>query len=78
MAGLSLRAGLGAGAGAPSGGSLTPVPGQQATGPRSSTAAAWGIGAGQGTASMTPMVGTVGGAAIATLLLLWLWWSLPR
>lgn len=78
MPGLNLRAGLGAGMNASTNGGLTPMPAQTPTGPRQSTAPAFGYTAG---AAAGPRTGAIGGcavAAISALLLTWLWWSLPR
>lgn len=78
MAGLSLRSGLGAGMNVSTGGGLTPMPSQIPTGPRASTAAAFGYTAGGGRGGRTAMIGGVCAAALSGLLLTWLWWSLPR
>jgi hypothetical protein len=56
---------------------LTPYPAQISTGPRASTAAAWGGNGGNGGA-MTGMVGGVSAAAAAAMLMIFLWYSLPR
>lgn len=74
MAGLSLRAGLGAGTIGDAG--LTPVPAQGPTGPRASTAPAFGYQPSSG--PRTAFWGCSAVSAGAMLLLAFLWWSLPR
>jgi hypothetical protein len=78
VAGLNLRAGLGAGASASTGGGLMPVPAQTPTGPRASTAAAYGLGGGIAPGARTAALGGGLAGAVSALLLLWLWYSLPR
>lgn len=80
MPGLNLRggAGLGASWNQPP---VVPAAAGSPTGPRggSSTNAAFGITAGAPPAgSRTPMIGTTTSAVAAALLLMWLWYSLPR
>jgi len=76
MAGLSLRAGAGVGASSP----LLPVPAGQPTGPAggSATSAAFGIGVSGAAGARTAAIGAGLAGAGAALILLWLWWSLPR
>lgn len=79
MPGLQLRAGLGAGMGTPAAqDGLVPMPAQVPTGPRASTRAAWGLGAGAGDQAATAFIGTTVTSIAAAVLLLALWWSLPR
>jgi hypothetical protein len=78
MAGLNLRGGAGFGATADTGG-LYPVPAAaSATGPSSAAAAAYGPVTGGVTGPNTAAVGAGTAGIIAALLLLYLWWSLPR
>jgi hypothetical protein len=63
--------------GAQTNGGLTPYPSQTPTGPRASTAAAWGMGNGNGGAR-TAMIGGCTVALASAVLLLFLWYSLPR
>jgi hypothetical protein len=62
----------------PSHDGLMPMPAQVPTGPRASTRAAYGLGAGPGDQASTAFLGTTGAAVAAAVLLLALWWSLPR
>ena len=83
MPGLSLRAGLGASAGGPIAGyatqeNLHPMPAQSPTGPRRSTARAFGYTAGGGRPGGAALYGGVFGGTIAAILLVALWWALPR
>lgn len=76
MPGLSLRAGGGSLGGSP----MVPAAAGTPTGPSggSSTSAAFGIGtAGAGGANTAAIGAGLAGTASA-LILLWLWWSLPR
>lgn len=75
MPGLSLRAGAGM-----NGTGVMPVPAGQATGPRggTSTTAAFGMGVGADVGGATAAYGAGIAGTAAALLLLWLWWSLPR
>lgn len=79
MPGLSLRGGAGIGASANAGG-LMPVAAGTPTGPRGGTSsnAAFGISAGGYPGTATGAIGTGVAAAAATLILLFLWYSLPR
>lgn len=77
MPGLSLRGGAGAGFNATAGG-LTPYPAQTPTGPRTSTAAAWGVTAGRAPGPRTAHAGVMIAATAGILGLIWLWWALPR
>lgn len=76
MPGLSLRAGAGSFGGNPT----VPVPAGQPTGPAggSSTSAAFGIGTAGAAGGRTAALGAGITGTAAALILLWLWWSLPR
>lgn len=76
MPGLSLRAGASSFGGSPT----MPVPAGQPTGPAggSSTAAAFGIGTSGAPGAKTAAIGAGLAGTAAALILLWLWWSLPR
>jgi hypothetical protein len=80
MSGLSLRAGLGAGASASTGShGLSPVPsGASSTGPSTAAAAAYGPVTGGNANPATAAIGACSAGVLAALLLAFLWWSLPR
>ena len=80
MPGLNLRGDAGFGATASSGGGgLFPVPsGASSTGPSTAAAAAYGPVTGGATGPRTAAIGAGSEGVLAAVLLLYLWWSLPR
>jgi hypothetical protein len=78
VAGLNLRAGLGAHASAGAGG-LYPVPAPASpSAPSSATVAAYGPVLGGATGPRTAAIGAGASGIVAALLLAYIWWSLPR
>ena len=71
MAGLSLMAG---------GGVTAALPPSQAAGTQTITQQAYGVGSGAdaGGGKKTAGLGTCAGAVIGTVVLAWLWWTLPH
>lgn len=76
MAGLNLRAGVGASAGA---GGLYPVPATASPqAPSTAAVAAWGPLAGTQGGPRTAALGVTGSGLLAAAIMLYIWWSLPR
>lgn len=71
MAGLSLMAG---------GGVQAALPPSMSAGTTTITQQAYGVGSGADvqSGSKTAGFGVAGGAFLGTVILMWLWWSLPR
>jgi hypothetical protein len=70
MPGLSLMAG---------GGVVGAMPPSQAAGTQTITERAYGVGSGASASSgKTAGLGTAAGAVLGTLVLAWLWWTLPH
>lgn len=78
MAGLNLRAGAGFGGTAGTGGLYPVASGASTTGPSTAAAAAYGPVTGAAPGPRTAAVGAGTAGVLSALLLLWLWWSLPR
>jgi hypothetical protein len=78
MAGLTLRAGLGAGMNPSAGGGLTPMPAQMPTGPRTTTNwRAFGYSESR-RGPRTAVIGGVAAGVASAVLLAALWYALPR
>jgi hypothetical protein len=76
MTGLNLRASLGARAG---GSGLYPVPSTpSASAPSTAAVAAYGPLGGPAAGPRTAALGAGASGVIAALLMLYIWWSLPR
>jgi len=76
MAGMQLRAAVGARAG---GAGLYPVPATAAaSAPSTAAVAAYGPLAGTGAGPRTAAVGAGCSGIIAAVIMLYIWWSLPR